>query len=58
MGDEYILDLKKNYTEIADNEKHDVILEFWEGHNIADYIDSDIFEKLEELEREEGLREE
>ena len=58
MGDEYILDLKKNYTEIADNEKHDVIPEFWQGHNIADYIDSDIFEKLEELEREEGLRDE
>lgn len=58
MGDEYILDLKKNYTEIDEEERWDDIPEFWEGHNIADYIDSDIFAKLEELEREEGLREE
>lgn len=58
MGDDYILDLKKNYTEIDEEEKYDVIPEFWEGHNIADYIDADIFDKLEELEREEGLREE
>lgn len=58
MGDEYILDLKKNYTEIDEEERWDDIPEFWEGHNIADYIDADIFAKLEELEREEGLREE
>uniref|UniRef100_A0A0K8TRI1 Nucleolar GTP-binding protein 1 n=1 Tax=Tabanus bromius TaxID=304241 RepID=A0A0K8TRI1_TABBR len=58
MGDDYILDLKKHYSTIPEEERHDVIPEFWEGHNIADYIDPDIFEKLEELEREEGLREE
>lgn len=58
MGDDYILDLKKNYSEIAEEERYDSIPEFWDGHNIADYIDLDIFEKLEELEREEGLREE
>lgn len=58
MGDEYILDLKKNYAEIDEEERWDDIPEFWEGHNIADYIDADIFAKLEELEREEGLREE
>lgn len=57
MGDDYTLDLKKNYQEIAEEERYDVIPEFWEGRNIADYIDADIFEKLEELEREEGLRE-
>lgn len=57
MGDDYTLDLKKNYEEIAEEERYDVIPEFWEGRNIADYIDADIFEKLEELEREEGLRE-
>ncbi|XP_017044707.1 nucleolar GTP-binding protein 1 [Drosophila ficusphila] len=58
MGDDYTLDLKKNYSEIPEDERYDVIPEFWQGHNIADYIDADIFEKLEELEREEGLREE
>lgn len=58
LGDDYTLDLKKNYAEIDEDERWDDIPEFWEGHNIADYIDADIFAKLEELEREEGLREE
>ena len=57
MGDDYTLDLKKNYVTIPEEERWDEIPEFWEGRNIADYIDSDIFDKLEELEREEGLRE-
>lgn len=56
MGDDYILDLKKHYVTIPEEERHDIIPEFLEGHNIADYIDPDIFEKLEELERDEGLR--
>lgn len=58
MGDDYTLDLKKNYSEIPEEERYDSIPEFFDGHNIADYIDLDLFEKLEELEREEGLREE
>lgn len=58
MGDDYTLDLKKNYTEVSKEERYDVIPEFWDGHNIADYIDPDIFDKLEELERAEGIREE
>ncbi|KAF3428092.1 hypothetical protein E2986_09585 [Frieseomelitta varia] len=57
MGDDYVLDLKKNY-DIEGDQKYDIIPEIWEGHNIADYIDSDIFDKLNELEREEQLREE
>lgn len=55
MGDDYVLDLKKNY-DIEGDQKYDVIPEMWEGHNVADYIDLDIFEKLNELEREEELR--
>ncbi|VVC97331.1 unnamed protein product [Leptidea sinapis] len=55
-GDDYVLDLQKNYSEIAEEERHDPIPEFWEGHNIADYIDPEIFDKLDELEREEELR--
>lgn len=43
MGDDYILDLKKNY-DLPEVYKHDIIPEMWEGHNIADYIDPDIFE--------------
>ncbi|XP_060808744.1 nucleolar GTP-binding protein 1 [Amyelois transitella] len=57
LGDDYVLDLQKNYSEIPEEERHDPIPEFWEGHNIADYIDPDIFQKLDELEREEELRE-
>lgn len=57
LGDDYILDLKKNYV-ISDDQKYDVIPELWEGHNIADFIDPDIKEKLDNLEKEEALREE
>ncbi|XP_059062637.1 nucleolar GTP-binding protein 1 [Achroia grisella] len=57
LGDDYVLDLKKNYSDIPEEERYDPIPEFWEGHNIADYIDPDIFEKLAELEKEEELRE-
>lgn len=44
LGDDYILDLKKEYKEIPEEERWDIIPEIWEGHNIADYIDPDIFE--------------
>ncbi|XP_060818178.1 nucleolar GTP-binding protein 1 [Bombus pascuorum] len=57
MGDDYVLDLKKNY-DIEGDQKYDVIPEIWEGHNIADYIDPEIFDKLNDLEKEEQLREE
>jgi nucleolar GTP-binding protein len=42
LGDDYVLDLCKKY-DLPDEEKYDTIPEFWEGHNIADYIDPDIF---------------
>merc|ERR1719159_2155709 len=48
LGDDYIVDLKQKY---------DVIPETWQGHNIADFIDPDIMEKLEALEKEEEARE-
>ncbi|XP_016903839.2 nucleolar GTP-binding protein 1 [Apis cerana] len=57
LGDDYVLDLKKNY-DIEGDQKYDVIPEIWEGHNISDYIDPEIFNKLNELEKEEQLREE
>lgn len=56
-GDDYIVDLAKEYTDIAEEERHDIIPEIWEGHNIADYIDPEIFDKLAELEKEEEIRE-
>ena len=56
FGDDYVLDLQKNY-DLPEEEKYDVIPETWHGHNIADYVDPDIMEKLEALEKEEELRE-
>lgn len=58
QGDDYVLDLNKHYTDIPEEERYDIIPEIWEGHNIADYIDPEIFNKLEELEKEEEIREE
>ena len=55
LGDDYILDLKKNY-DLPAEEKYDVVPELWEGHNIADYVDPEIMKKLEELEEEEEKR--
>merc|ERR1712209_300820 len=55
-GDDYILDLQKNF-DLPSDQKYDVIPETWQGHNIADFIDPDIMEKLEALEKEEEARE-
>ena len=57
MGDDYVLDLNKKFMLANDDEKYDVIPEHWHGHNIADYIDPDIMEKLSALEKEEEERE-
>merc|ERR1712142_765983 len=57
MGDDYILDLRKNWDLKNPEEKYDVIPELWKGHNIADFVDPEIFEKLEALEKEEDIRE-
>merc|ERR1712106_1195173 len=56
MGDDYIIDLQKNY-DLPEDQKYDVVPETWQGHNIADFIDPDIVEKLEVLEKEEEARE-
>merc|ERR1711983_346536 len=56
QGDDYIVDLKKNY-DLPEDQKYDVIPETWQGHNIADFVDPDIMEKLEALEKEEEARE-
>merc|ERR1712012_262267 len=51
QGDDYIVDLKKNF-DLPEDQKYDIIPETWQGHNIADFIDPDIMEKLEALEKE------
>ena len=55
-GDDYLLDLKKRYILSNDEEKYDVIPEIVNGKNITDFVDPEILERLEELEREEELR--
>ncbi len=57
MGEDYIQDTKKHYLLSKPEHKYDTIPEIIDGKNIADYIDSDILKKLEELEREEELKE-
>lgn len=47
------IDMKKNYLLANDEWKYDKIPEIYEGKNVADFIDPDIVESLEKLEREE-----
>ncbi|EPQ28443.1 uncharacterized protein PFL1_04269 [Pseudozyma flocculosa PF-1] len=47
------IDIKRDYMLANDEWKYDVIPEVYEGKNIADFVDPDILEKLEALEREE-----
>lgn len=56
MNDDYILDMKKHYLLPYKEQKYDIIPEIVDGKNIADFIDPDILERLDQLEKEEGLR--
>ncbi|CAO1619338.1 unnamed protein product [Sympodiomycopsis kandeliae] len=47
------IDFKKNYILDDDSWKYDVIPEIQGGKNIADFVDPDILERLDALEREE-----
>lgn len=47
------IDLKKNYILANEEWKYDTIPEIYEGKNVADFIDPDILDSLEKLEREE-----
>ncbi|GAV64986.1 NOG1 domain-containing protein/NOGCT domain-containing protein, partial [Cephalotus follicularis] len=52
----YSASLKKNYILANDEWKEDVMPEILDGHNVYDFVDPDILLRLEELEREEGIR--
>ena len=54
---DYGLDFNKRFLLANPEENYDLIPEHWNGHNIADYVDPDIMKKLDDLEKEEGLRE-
>ncbi|QDZ21170.1 nucleolar GTP-binding protein [Chloropicon primus] len=49
----YSMDVRKNYLLEKDEWKYDKIPEIFDGHNVADFVDPDIEERLAELEREE-----
>ncbi|OVA00493.1 GTP binding domain [Macleaya cordata] len=52
----YSASLKKHYILADDEWKEDIMPEILDGHNVYDFVDPDILQRLEELEREEGLR--
>ncbi|XP_042478580.1 nucleolar GTP-binding protein 1-like [Macadamia integrifolia] len=52
----YSASLRKNHILANDEWKEDAMPEIFEGHNVYDFIDPDILQRLEELEREEGIR--
>ncbi|CAK9182494.1 unnamed protein product [Ilex paraguariensis] len=54
----YSADLKKSYILANDEWKQDIMPEILDGHNVYDFIDPDILQRLEELEQDEGLRQE
>lgn len=47
------IDVKRDYMLANDDWKYDHIPEIYEGKNIADFVDPDILDKLDALEREE-----
>ncbi|KAJ1966894.1 Nucleolar GTP-binding protein 1 [Dispira parvispora] len=49
----FSVDLKKNYMLKDDDWKYDTVPEIMEGKNVVDFVDPEIEERLEALEREE-----
>ncbi|RDX85700.1 Nucleolar GTP-binding protein 1, partial [Mucuna pruriens] len=52
----YSMNLRKNFILANDEWKEDILPEILDGHNVYDFIDPDILHRVEELEREEGIR--
>ncbi|KAG2267827.1 hypothetical protein Bca52824_062382 [Brassica carinata] len=52
----YSASLKKKYILADENWKDDIIPEICDGHNVADFMDPDILNRLEELTSEEERR--
>lgn len=49
----YSMDERLLWADIPEDQRHDIMPEIWDGHNIADFVDPDIDAKLRALEREE-----
>lgn len=52
----YSANLHKHYLLLDPDWKDDIVPEIMDGHNIADFVDADILQRLDELEREEDER--
>ncbi|CAI0449997.1 unnamed protein product [Linum tenue] len=52
----YSASLRKHHILANEEWKEDILPEFLDGHNVYDFVDPDILLRLEELEREEGVR--
>eukprot|EP00049_Salpingoeca_infusionum_P012204 m.221067 g.221067 ORF g.221067 m.221067 type:complete len:685 (-) comp15124_c2_seq5:2581-4635(-) len=57
LGPEYSTDLRAEWDLADPSWRYDKIPEIVDGKNVLDFIDPDIMERLEELEREEEARE-
>ncbi|KAJ8640125.1 hypothetical protein MRB53_016819 [Persea americana] len=51
----YSASLRKHYILANEEWKEDIMPEILDGHNVYDFVDVDILQRLEELEREEGF---
>ena len=49
----YSMDERLLWAGVAADQRHDVLPEIWSGHNVADFVDPNIDEKLRALERDE-----
>jgi len=52
----YSANMHKHYLLLDPDWKDDIVPEIMDGHNIADFVDADILQRLDELEREEDER--
>lgn len=48
--------LIEHYLLKNDEEKYDVVPEIWEGHNIADFVASNVNDMLESIRKEEETK--
>ena len=49
----YSQDDRELWAAVEESERMDVLPEFWSGHNIADFVDAEVDERLAALEAEE-----
>lgn len=57
-GPDFHLDLRAEWIAVKPEERYDPIPEIFNGHNVADFVDPNIKQKLDQLLQEEQMREE